>query len=217
MQEHCPRIIAAAFWLILSTFVIAAAEEPLDELFRLYEQKDFKKLQLKVQVLAEQYPDRPEIRFFRTLFEANGETAVKTYTDIYENGTGRIKYLAAEKLMQYYYARGFYLNASKYQKYLADNADSDQEKVTEPKSNDRRETQKLYQIQVGAFSIRDNAQQLSSMLETQNIKSQIVIKNVEDKKLFCVWVEGYDSFEKTLEFANQIKARYELGYRIIKE
>ncbi len=217
MQKHCTGIIAAALLLILGTFVFSAAEEPFGELFTLYDQKDFKKLQLKVQLLAEQHPQRPETRFFRALFETDGEKAVKTYTDVYKNSSGRIRYLAAEKLMQYYYARGLYLNASKYQKYLADNAESEKKKIVESGKNDREDKDELYQIQVGAFGIRDNAQQLSSMLETQNIKSQIIIKNVEGKKLYCVWVEGYNSFEKTLEFANQIKARYELGYRIIKE
>jgi cell division protein FtsN len=87
-----------------------------------------------------------------------------------------------------------------------------------PKNNPPLKPKKhSYQIQVGAFSVKDNAEQLKSMLKTQDVVSEIVERNINGSTLFCVWIKASDNFDETLRYATKIQRKYNLQYRIIKE
>ena len=49
------------------------------------------------------------------------------------------------------------------------------------------DTDKFY-IQVGAFGLQENAQQMQEMLKTQKIDSKIITREVRSKALYCVWI-----------------------------
>jgi hypothetical protein len=164
----------------------------------------------------------PDLEFFYIVVQANAETALSAYERLFKEGSDRVRYLAAEKLKEYHYARGYYITASDYDKYLIENAGTQlehsdekeivRETIAAPSSDDNP-----YFIQVGAFSHRDNANQLSDMLTTQNVPTKIVLRTVGRNQLFCVWIEGKSTLDQTMEYANQIKERYDLNFRIIKE
>ena len=63
----------------------------------------------------------------------------------------------------------------------------------------------------------ENANQMQEMLTTQNVNSIIKKRDVNGRILYCVWVPGKKDFKETLDFANSLKNRYELEFRIIKE
>lgn len=193
------------------------AQNNYHTLYTLYEQKQFEQLKSELNKYPNGSNASLDIRFFNALLEQDAELARQEYQNIFDHATGKLKNMAAGKLMEYYYARGYYVNAEKYHKFIVDN------KAVVSGSGAAGETvsEKLaktdtYFIQVGAFGMKDNAQELSQMLGTQDLPSRIVERNVNGKTLFCVWIEGKDSFENTLKYADKIKSKYDLEYRIIK-
>ena len=127
--------------------------------------------------------------------------------------------------MDYYYAKGYYVNASKFQEYLVDEGNgadvANPIQVQQPEIPENKPVQpsiesEKYYIQVGAFSLEENASQLVKMLATQNIKARVVERKIDKRNLFCVWLEGKEDFKKTYDYANIIKEKYDLKFRIIK-
>ena len=193
------------------------AQDKYNTLYNLYGQKQFEQLKSELS----KYPSGPnaslDLRFFNALFEQDAELARQEYQYVFDRAAGKLKNMAAGKLMEYYYARGYYVNAEKYHKFIVENkaADSRSGAVGETVSEKPIKTG-TYFIQVGAFGLRDNARELSQMLATQDLPARIVERNINGKALFCVWIEGKDSFENTLKYADKIKSKYDLEYRIIK-
>ena len=205
----------------LFTFKVSA-DDGLEELLSLYEKKEFTNLKSAVDKLQPQKNNSVDFLFYKTLFTEDGEAAFKDYQTVFKNGSKIYRSLAAQKLMEYYYAKGYYMNASKYQKYQVENPYNQEYIQTKNKQADKNSTvsqndSKLYQIQIGAFGVKDNALQLQRMLETQDVKAKMVIRIVNNKELYCIWIAGTDDFENTLKYANKLRSKYNLQYRIIKE
>ncbi|MGD9898433.1 MAG: SPOR domain-containing protein [Calditrichaceae bacterium] len=222
MQRIEFRLIIFIFILLLSGFVDGHAQNT-NQLTELYEQHDFDLLKENIGGIEGSYTKTPEYKFFKAVFIENGEEAQKEYKYVFDYGKGRIKYLAAYKMMDYYFARGYYNTAETYQKYILDNEFSPVTNVDmegdskDPGSPPSENGKDEVFIQVGAFGYRENAVQLMDMLSTQNIDSKIIEREINDKKLFCVWINGLENLDDTLKFANEIKEKYDLDFRIIKK
>jgi len=195
----------------------AAAQSSYQSLYTLYEQKQYEALKSALGKYSNGSSASLDIRFFYAVFEQDAELAKQEYQYIFDHARGKLKNLAAEKLREYYYARGYYVNAEKYHKFIVDSKPADNHAVSgeEPGAGQSGATP-AYFIQVGAFGMKDNARELSQMLATQDLPSRIVERTVNGKTLFCVWIEGKKSFEGTLKYADKIKSKYDLEYRIIK-
>jgi G:T/U-mismatch repair DNA glycosylase len=209
------------FFLILCFFSFNTLfSQNSEELFQLYQQQDYRSLKEKY-FQAKEKLSKSEQAFYNTLFIQDAELAFTEYKELFQNTTGRVKYLCAQQLKDYYYAKGYYSTASEYERYLAENSNFVESKSVEQNETAQQNTTikdiEKYYIQVGAFSLQDNAEQMKSMLQIQEIESKIVIRNVLSKELHCVWVTGKDSFNQTLKFAEEIKQKYHLNYKIIKE
>ena len=74
-----------------------------------------------------------------------------------------------------------------------------------------------YYVQVGAFSLKENAEQRIRFLKIQNISSSVVEREVNNSTLYCVWIPGKESIDETLAFANEIKQKYALDFQIKKK
>lgn len=213
--------------LILFTAVlITSAQVSVSALFTYYDAQNYTEIERQLQTMGADEPSSLEITFFRALFIENGEEAKEQFQHVFENSKGKIKSLAAKKLMDYYYARGLYTTAAGYHEFLTMKEADESSVPLEPPSNSMPPKQPAakpetvsenYFIQVGAFTLPENADQLQKMLATQNIQSKIVERMVENKKLYCVWLNGAESFEETLKYANTIKEKYDLRFRIIKQ
>ncbi|MBN2423872.1 MAG: SPOR domain-containing protein [Calditrichaceae bacterium] len=199
-----------------------------DVLYNLYIDNDFNGLKKELDKYINLPEDHPDLRFYRAVFYADGEAAQRVYQMVFESSDARLKLLAAERLYKYFYAKGYYVNAEKYQKYVAEHeiirteyskSQTPDEPVTDmpriPVADPIK--QPLHFVQVGAFGIQDNANELTKMLATQNIDAKIVKRKFGETELYCVWIPGKASFEETLDYANKIKIKYDLNFRIIKE
>jgi len=199
--------------------------QDFSELYTLYQQKNFSALQQKTEQLAGQYPDRDEIQYFKALFLENGEEAVKIYEQLYLRAAaaGMLKSELSKKLSQYYYARGLYVRAAEFDKAPAattpvpsSNVPSLTNNAARPAAKPAQTKETKYIIQVGAFGGEENARQLQQVLQAQKYESQIVERMVNERNLYCVWINGGTSLDETLRLADKIKNRFKLEYRILK-
>ena len=110
------------YFLIISILlvqILTAQTITNKSLFDLYENQKYEELKSQIDKL-DKNENSQEIKFLKALFLTNGEEAVKDYLTIFDNAFGELKSIVAKKLSDYYYAKGFYLTAGKYQKYLVE-------------------------------------------------------------------------------------------------
>ncbi len=180
-----------------------------------YNRKDFAKIKEMLSGGEDAFLKPSDALFFKSLFISNGEVALKNYQTVFESGSIVLKPFAAQKLMDYFYAAGYYVTATKYQKYIVENQNFvKKQPITENRPN---VTDGKYYIQVGAFGLKDNARQQVAFLGTQNITASLVERDVNGKNLFCVWIEGKTNLDSTLQIANRIKQKYDLKFQIMKK
>lgn len=189
------------------------AQQRFSQMYAYYEQQHYSELQVLVDKEKETAKNSFDVQFFKALFIRDGEEAAKVYEHLYKKASGKAAFYAAKKLMNYYYAKGYYIRASEYEKYLVEHPIIREELSPSAPNLDGGK----YFIQVGAFSLPENAMQQVGFLAVQNIKSEVVQVSVKGKNLYCVWIPGRVNLDKTLELANQIKKKYALEYQIKKK
>ncbi|MEJ2545757.1 MAG: SPOR domain-containing protein, partial [Calditrichaceae bacterium] len=208
--------------LIIATLF---AQKSFDDIYTNFEQHNFKRVRQLLSGLDQQQQTSLDYQFFSAVFNKNGEEAKETFQLVFEKGNKPLKKYAAKKLMDYYYAKGYYINAAKFQEYLVDAGNGttaitplikQQPEIPTVKPEQIPVSTDIYFIQVGAFSLEENAKQLVHMLATQNIMARIVERKIDQRNLFCVWLDGKEDFKKTYDYANIIKEKYDLKFRIIK-
>ena len=200
--------------VFLATSLVNAQGLVNKGLFSLYEDLKFEELKSEIDKLDKKYSESPEIKFLNTVFLENGEDALKIYLQLFQNSYGDLKAIISKKLSDYYYAKGYYITSSKYKKYMVEST-----KATSGKQNNKNKhvEDNKYIIQLGAFGLKENAYQLQEMLQTQNLYTRIENRNINGKILHCVWLDGKNGFSETLEFAEKIKEKYHLQYRILQQ
>jgi hypothetical protein len=206
------------FLLLLLVFNSGVIAQNSNQLFNYYQNKQFDLV--KNNLTKSKQISETERQFFEALFIKDAEQAFGIYEALFKKTEGKIKYYSAERIKDYYYAKGFYSTASDYEKYLVEHKaliDQKTEVVIPDIVNESPADTDLLYIQVGAFGLVDNANQMKAMLNTQRIESKIIIKEINSQKLYCVWVTGKGDFDETLKFANDLKQRYHLNFKIIKE
>jgi hypothetical protein len=182
--------MAVNFLFFIPIILISFAQDTAS-LYKLYAERKMEALKSQLPLLKES----PEKTFFQTLFISNADSSVELYKLIYKNASGKLKPLVSRKLYEYYYAKGFYVTAQRYE-------DSEGESV--------------YEIQLGAFLSQENALDLKEKLFNGGLKTYLVIKEINQKKFYCIRMKGKDSIESTTSLADQIGRKFNLKYRIIK-
>jgi len=211
-------IISVLLFISLNSLSFAQTSK---DLFSLYQEKNFELLKKQYKI-SKNSLSKAEQLFLETVFQENAQVSYKVYKNLFENGSGQIKYFSGERLKDYYYAKGYYSTSSDCEKYLVENRFLIEEKEISSLDNQITnnvqppDTEELF-IQVGAFGLKENANQMREMLSTQKVHSKIITRVVRAKKLYCVWVIGKKSFKNTLKLANELKEKYHLDYKIIKE
>ena len=206
--------ILILYFVVLITTLTSAQDLVNKKLFTLYENQKLEELKVELDEVDNKISQTPEIKFLNTVYLENGEDALTIYLQLFENSFGDLKSAIAKKLSDYYYAKGYYLTASKYQKYLVESTNTKstiKNNISAPVEN------KKYIIQLGAFGLKENAYQLQEMLQTQNLYTRIEDRDINGKVLHCVWLDGKNGFSETLEFAENIKEKYHLQYRILQQ
>ena len=218
-RSHYRFVSALSLFVFLAVwFNCACGQVQPRQLYQAYKEKDFKRLQTLLKQADAAHSQSPVIRFYRAVFTVNADSAVQIYKDVFKRADASTRLLAAKKLYEYYYAKGFYVTAAKYQKYMAEHTqEGETEQTPAAPDNARPASGKMFYIQVGAFGIKENAQQRRMFLKTQDIQSVLVERNLDGRTLYCVWIKGYADIEKTLEMANRLKSKFDLEYQIMKK
>ena len=191
------------------------------DLFTYYSNRKIDQLETRLKQLENVNQNEPEILFFRTILSDDGENAFNVYDRLFKASKGPLKNLAAQKLAEYYYARGFYVKSSEYKNiaktYIplktseeSKSGDNTKEYKIEPRSTS------IYKIQVGAFGVRENANDLAEYLKDKKLDVSVVRREIDGKVLYCVWVDGESSIDQTEKVAEEIKKNFRLSYRIMK-
>jgi hypothetical protein len=198
-------------YLIFLFFALPAASicQDFDQMYNLYQQKNMSEL---YKMVGNNSSNAPEVVFFKATFIENGAEALNVYEKLFSGAQGKLKSLVADKISQYYYAKGYYVKAANYAQYV--NAEiSDTKVVTKPPP--ALQPKKIYHIQVGAFGYQDNANRMRELLAEKKINSDVKIRRVNGKTLYCVWVHGMATYRQTASYAKELKAKYKLNYQII--
>ncbi len=202
------------FFFILCP-ILGAYNGPL---LQAYKNHDITSVQKMIRAGVD-FESAEEKQFYTALLERDADKAIEVYKQLYSEGSPLFKYLSAERLHDYYYARGYYTTAAGYRRYMVDHAAAIQTRVTTQKNT--YETPEMqdesYYIQVGAFGIKDNALQMVNMLRTQNYPVYVKERVINSRTLYCVWITGKSDFPGTLKLAEQIKQKYHLNYKLLKE
>ena len=208
--------------LSILLFFTVLHSQNYDDLYILYENKKIERLQKRLGELEKRRPNDPEIIFFKAIFNNNGEEAIRIYQDLYKSSGGKVKNLIAKKMSEYYFAQGYYVKAQELRrlsgqefpvktKVKSNSVDNKKITYVEP------DEQPKYIIQVGAFGVEKNADELADVLRKKKINVRVVDRNINDKILYCVWIEGDSDYSSTKSIAEDIKTRYKLTYRILKQ
>jgi AmiR/NasT family two-component response regulator len=212
-MEYKNIIICFIFTFYLSSLYC----QDLNELYILYNNRQIRELKNKVDLLEKKYPDKKEILFFKTLFIRNGDEAVQNYQNLLGQADEKLKAYVVNKISEYYYAKGYYVTALQYQDDIIVTSNQNvKENIEEKNQQLKINENSKFKIQLGAFSVKENANQLIEKLLHNGIHALIVERMVNDILLYCVWINGKNSFEETKLFAEMIKKKFQLEYRIIK-
>ena len=117
MHKIMFKIIALNIVIIFSSLL---AQDNFELMYNNYKMHNYAQIQNQLKKISKEKQNSLEFAFFSALFNTNGEEAKKTFQLIFDDGNPRLKKMAAKKLMDYYYAKGYYVNASKYQEFLID-------------------------------------------------------------------------------------------------
>ena len=198
-------------FIFLVLIPVLLAGQDFAQMNQLYQQKKMAELE---QLVSKSSDEKPETLFFKTVFNENGEESVKVYESLFPEVSGELKSLVSGKISEYYYAKGFYVKASEYARYVKSSTETPVS--PEPSKNVVAvEQNKIYHIQVGAFGYRDNANRMKQLLKDKNINSDVKIRQVNGKTLYCVWVHGHKTYRETKMIADDLKNKYKLKYQII--
>lgn len=209
--------IAQVLFLLL-IFYTQVFTQSVNDIYQLYLNKEYIALKEKLVTVKASLPKAEQL-FFETLYIKDAEKAFQVYKELFTKNDGKVKYFSAERLKDYYYAKGYYSTASDYERYLVEHRElieSNTYEIYREVEQSPEDTDKFY-IQVGAFGLEENARQMQNMLKTQKIESKIINREVRSKKLYCVWIPGKDEFSDTLKYANELKQKYHLDFNIMKE
>jgi hypothetical protein len=90
-------------------------------------------------------------------------------------------------------------------------------KIENRKTNQAAEniTGTFYSIQVGVFSVRNNAVELSKTMKKYGKAVEIEEKNISDKKYFVVYIGRFSSTEGALSFKEQFEKSENEVFRIV--
>ena len=216
MKYHLISLVILPFILFSSIFA-----QKYPELFQYYKERQLLQLQNRIDALVKSDPGNEEVQFFNAYFLENGEDALVVYEDLFKKSYSPLKNLIADKISDYNYARGFYVKAEEYKKLsltLFPAKTKEEKKIAD---NIQKETGvnsqgSHYMIQVGAFGVTENADDLAQSLREKNLAVEVVNRMIGGRNLYCVWVVGDEGLKKTEDLAREIKQKYNLSYRIIK-
>ena len=121
MWRMVHKIILSKIVFVSSIITIHAQE--VDILYKFHYNHQIDELRSTVYELQSKYPDNLDIQYFSALFIENGDDAIKVYENLLQKAQGNLRKNIAKKIAEYYYAKGYYLSANRYQKIVLEEID----------------------------------------------------------------------------------------------
>lgn len=182
--------MAIKYLTFLPIIVISFAQDAA-LLFQLYNERNME--ELKKQLIT--FKESDEKTFFQALFIHDADSSAEIYKELYVNATETLKPLVARKLYEYYYAKGFYVTAQRYETGAVESS---------------------FEIQLGAFLSKENADDFMRKLDGEGLETYVITKEVNQKTYYCVRIHGKETLEATNVYAEQIGIKFRVKYSIIK-
>jgi len=229
------RIFTLLFLLAAASGSAQSVDQAMKPYVKLWQDDQVDSIKNVLPELLKKYPDKVETKFFSAVFESDADKALPFYEALLAK---RPNHPFADeclfRLMQFAYAKGTYQAARmKFEKLQKDyphspllpmaiqlfsetlmdtlspvTIKSDTTKIV--KSGGRK-----YALQVGAFSMMQNANELKSKIMDAGFEPvDIIEKKVNGKKLFAVWVGAFDSKNDAQKKGQELKEKLHLDFSI---
>lgn len=184
--------------------------------------------------LMTNFQNHPGIMYLQGVLTTDGTEAAKTFQSIVDNfPKSEWADDALYKLYQYYYSIGLYKTADQKLQQLKTDYPfsayaSGQEVEVEPKAAMQADApavikeppkiekfSTLFTVQVGTFSILQNAEDLKSKFEREGYPSNIFTIVNNGRKLHKVWVGEFQSHDEAKRFTAEIKKKFSLDCIVV--
>ncbi len=91
------------------------------------------------------------------------------------------------------------------------------EKTNESGSDDRVvKNNESHTIQIGAFTIRENASKQRDFFTNNGYAATIGLKNVKNELFYCVRLGNFSSRDQAEDFGENLKQKYGISYQVVK-
>jgi hypothetical protein len=220
-----PHLSVKPFCFILCIWLLQGNShaQGYEDLYLLYSNHRIEQLASRLKEYEKRSPSEPEIQFFKAVLMEDGDAAMAVYQDLFGKSSGRLKSLIAAKISAYYFAQGYYVKADEYNRLAAtkfplkaqENLISSDNKEKDSAAKEASD-KPVYIIQVGAFGVEQNADDLSAVLKRRKVNARVVKRLVGDNDLFCVWIDGAEDYAATKQIAEEVREKFKLSYRILK-
>ena len=179
--------------------------------------------------LMTNFQNHPGVLYLQGVLTTDGSEAVKIHQSIVDNfPKSEWADDALFKLYQYYYSIGLYKTADQkleqlkrdypFSTYATDQKVAEESKTptpAEPPAKVSRPSKGgkssiVFTVQVGTFSVLQNAEELKSRFERDGYASHIFTIVNNGKKFHKVWVGEFNKQEEAKRFSTEIKKKYQL-------
>jgi len=224
------KILAA---LILAAGVVMAQQQPdVAAYVKLIESGQPEPVRAELPSLLERYPNNPGVLYLQALLTADGTEAVRLYQGIVDNHP-KSEWAddALYRVYQFYYALGLYRTAElKMAQLQKEYPRSPYAGKTAAATQNLPEEQKPavgtpaapagtgdtpFALQVGAYSLRENAVKQKLFFEDQGEKVEVINRVRDNRSLFLVLVGRYRTADDARIAAEQIRTRHNIEARVV--
>lgn len=187
--------------------------------------------------LMTNFQNHPGVLYLQGVLTTDGTEAARIYQSIVDNfPKSEWADDALYKLYQYYYSIGLYKTADQklqqlktdypYSTYAMDQQLEEEPKtaslqteapavINQPSPGKIEKFSTLFTIQVGTFSILQNAEELKTKFEKEGYPSNIFTVVQNGRKLHKVWVGEFQSHEEAKRFTTEIKKKFSLDCIVV--
>lgn len=223
--------------VFFASFAIAQSakggEPDIQHRLQMIEQGQAEAVKGELPTLMTNFQNHPGVLYLQGVLTTDGTEAVKIYQSIVDNfPKSEWADDALYKLYQYYYSIGLYKTADQkleqlkrdypFSTYAADQLVAEETKaapheapaiVKQPGKVEKFTT--LFTVQVGTFSLMQNAEELKQKFEKEGYSSSIFTVVSNGKKLHKVWVGEFQKPEEAKRFSTTIKKKFNVDSIVV--
>lgn len=212
---------------------LKGGEPDIQRRLQMIERGQAEAVKAEIPTLMTNFQNHPGVLYLQGVLTTDGTEAVKIYQSIVDNfPQSEWADDALYKLYQYYYSIGLYKTADQklaqlkrdfpFSTYAADQLVAEETKaappeipavVKQPGKVEKFTT--LFTVQVGTFSVMQNAEELKQKFEKEGYTSTIFTVVTNGKKLHKVWVGEFQKPDEAKRFSATIKKKFNVDSIVV--